>query len=866
MGQVKAVICRLYGSRRLLLTARRCRTTNIKAGSADVVVCGGGITGASIAYHLAKRGKKVFVFERDSVGCGGATGISAGLVTAPMHWQDPSKQYMAKLSSDLYADLASTSDFRYERCGRLYLANSEASEISLRRMYSRSVHYNEGAELFDDASEMLYRWPVLQTEDIQLALFSPNDAALDSIGLCQALMNRAKEMGVEVFEQCSVQEVLLGDDNQVYAVKTDRGLVETESFVDAAGIWCGNIPIKSLQWHKVRIASYPATFTYMSSNRLPSFSVEDKTPIFTHVDDKIFIYANEIRTLSGGFSEEQCKPLSLPHEELGDWAVPDADWDKFYPTLKKLLNRCVSMETVECGDLICGAESFTPDKNPVVGETAQVRGYYVASGLSGQGLAMAGGLGDIIADQICGLMPKVDVSTMDVTRFLDLHANPQYLIERVPEVAGMLFTNSYEYHQFHTARNLRTSPIFHQMKAAGAVFGEVMGYERPLWFAGQSEQERDILYRGQYKLIGKPEWFDRVAKEYEACRERVGLIDMSSFSKFEITGPDTVRLLQRLCSADVDRPAGTTIYSGMQNIEGGYVTDCTLSRLGPQHYFVIAPTVQQLRFQRWIAKWIKEWNCNVHSQDVTGLYTALDVVGPASRYLMQDLTGKSMSSSEFPPFSVKELNIGIATGIRAISVTHCGELGWVIYIPNEVSQNVYERIVEAGHEYSLTHAGYYALRQLRIEKFYVYWGQDINATVTPIECGRSFRVDFSKDFIGKAALMKQMECGVNKRFVQVLIDGHEMEADPWPQGGEVIFRNGAPAGRTTSAAYGFTLGCQVCIGYIENKQFGVSSDYISKGTYEIEIAGKRFPVRVNQHSPTLPMISSEHPMHYRPTQ
>lgn len=245
---------------------------------------------------------------------------------------------------------------------------------------------------------------------------------------------------------------------------------------------------------------------------------------------------------------------------------------------------------------------------------------------------------------------------------------------------------------------------------------------------------------------------------------------------------------------------------------------------------------------------------------------ALDLIGPSSRYLMGDITGLSMSSNDFPTFRCQEINIGMATGIRAISVTHCGELGWVIYIPNEVAQNVYEKILEAGKEYSLQHAGYYTLRQLRIEKFYVYWGQDINATVTPVECGRLFRVDFKKEFVGKKALEDQVERGVSKRFVQLLVDGHDKETDPWPQGGETILKDGRPVGLTTSAAYGFTLGCQVCIGYVENKEFGVSPEFVSSGHFEIDIAGKRFTCRVNVHSPSLPMISSEHPLHYRPTQ
>lgn len=139
------------------------------------------------------------------------------------------------------------------------------------------------------------------------------------------------------------------------------------------------------------------------------------------------------------------------------------------------------------------------------------------------------------------------------------------------------------------------------------------------------------------------------------------------------------------------------------------------------------------------------------------------------------------------------------------------------FIKIQVAQNVYEKILDAGKEYSLQHAGYYTLRQLRIEKFYVYWGQDINATVTPVECGRLFRVDFKKDFIGKKALEEQVERGVSKRFVQLLVDGHDKETDPWPQGGETILKDGRAVGLTTSAAYGFTLGCQVNISEILKK-------------------------------------------------
>ncbi|KIH59455.1 hypothetical protein ANCDUO_10315 [Ancylostoma duodenale] len=670
-----------------------------------------------------------------SIGCGGATGVSGGLVTAPIFFQHPTKRHLARRSLDLYTELAHLGRFR--------------------------VIDNDDVELIDCPSEMLARWPFLQTEDILLALYSPEDVALDPVALCQELAKQAQLAGAHIYENCAVEEVLLGDERQIYAVNTGGGLVETPRFVDASGIfahttipvyfqWTGTVMAKSLPFRHIQTAAYPCTYTYIHSTKLPTGSVSDTTPIFNDLDGNVMMRATGFKTLCAGFPEDGIRPLARQNASQG------------------------------------------------------ARGYYVLNGLNGQGLSLAGGLGELLANWICDGIPEIDVAHLDVGRFLELHANSQYLMERVPEIAAMTYSNMYNSHQFHSARNLRMSPIYHQLRDAGAMFGEIMGYERPLWFEQNPKPERNALFRGQDALVGRPIWFDSVAAEYEACRERVGLVDMSSFTKFDIMGPDVVRFLQYLCSANIDRPIGTTVYTGMQHERGGYVTDCTLSRLSETSYFMVAPTIQQERCMTWMKYWAKKMNATVHIQDVTGMYTALDVVGPSSRYLMADVTEMSMSTTDFPTFRCQEINIGMATGIRAISVTHCGELGWVIYIPNEVAQNVYERIVEAGREYSLLHAGYYTLRQLRIEKFYVYWGQDIDATVTPVECGRSFRVDFkpdeyealrhafrvdfTKDFIGKPALVRQLERGVSKRFVQLLVDNHDKDTDPWPQGGETLFR------------------------------------------------------------------------------
>ncbi|KAI6207567.1 hypothetical protein M3Y96_00022700 [Aphelenchoides besseyi] len=841
--------------------------------SAQVLVCGGGLMGLSVAHSLAKRGAAVLLFERDCIGAFSETQpANTGLVTAPSFWPDAMAQRMAKRSLRIYEDLAKVAGFKFTRCGRVYLANSDEALYHIRRIHSRACVHSDDNELIDCPSEMLARWPLIATEDVKLALHSVEDVALDHVGLCTALAESAREMGAKIYENCEVRKVMIGESQGVFAVDTEEGLVDTRIFVNCAGALANMIPISPLSDRHI-IPAYPCSYSLLVTEGLHHSGLTDRTPAFVDVDHSTFIYANDIRTIGGGFSESVVRALRLPSGTQPQWTVPQPDWDKFYPILKSLIERVPSMGQLSTGDLVSEVEMYTPDMYPVIGESERVHGYYVANGLNGQGLAMAGGLGDVLAQWIlegASSLQKHDVSKFDITRYSRQHTNPQYLYERAPEIASYAFKPlHYSQHQCHTARNLRMSSIYHHLREAGAMFGEIMGYERPLWYEPEAGKDpnRNAIYSGQSSVFGPPSWHSNVAREYEACRERVGLIDMTSFSKFDVVGPDSVAFLQRICSAGIDRPIGSTIYTGMQNEFGGYVTDCTLSRLSEREFFIVAPSVQQVRCYAWLQKWIKEWNMNVFVQDVTANYTALDLVGPASRMLMSDITGKSMNSSEFPSFSFREIHVGMGAGIRSVSVSHCGELGYILYVPNEIAHYVYEKIIEAGQEYSLVHAGYYALRHLRIEKFFVFWGQDINATVTPVEAGRLFRVDFSKDFIGKAALLEQADQPPSKRYVQLLVDNFNLESDPWPQGDEPIYKDGRVVGWTTSAAYGFTLGSQVCLGYLRNREGdGVDQEFLNSGVFSVDIAGKRFPVRVNLHSPTLPMISSEHPNHYRPTQ
>lgn len=399
-----------------------------------------------------------------------------------------------------------------------------------------------------------------------------------------------------------------------------------------------------------------------------------------------------------------------------------------------------------------GAEAFSPDCKWILGECPEIQNYLVAAGMKTVGISAAGGVGRAIADHITQGGSPIDLYELDISRFLALHNNRKFLRERATEVPGMHYALPFPFHEFRTGRQLRMSPIFPVFREHGAVFGETMGYERPNYFDKAAATEPSMGKERAFQFcssvnhtFGKPDWFDIVANEYAACRERIGLADYSSFTKIDLwsSGREVVDFLQYMCSNDMDVPVGSIVHTGMQNPHGGYENDCSMARLAENHYMMIAPTIQQTRCKTWIERHLHlAGGRAVQLSDVTSMYTAICVLGPFSRRLLAELTDADVSQQAFPFFTFKEIDVGQANGVRAMNLTHTGELGYVLYVPNEFALHVYNVLWEAGRRYGMQHAGHYATRTLRIEKFYAYWGQDLDTGTTPLECGRSWRVKF----------------------------------------------------------------------------------------------------------------------------
>uniref|UniRef100_A0A672FV84 Pyruvate dehydrogenase phosphatase regulatory subunit, mitochondrial n=2 Tax=Salarias fasciatus TaxID=181472 RepID=A0A672FV84_SALFA len=832
-----------------LWTSTQCLATNGDSqllplpSQARVVICGGGVVGTSVAYHLAKLGwQDIVLLEQGRLGAG-TTRLCAGIVSVAKPISIECR--MANYSSSLYQQLEEETGVKtgYVKTGSLCLAQNQDRFISLKRLASRLKVMGISCNIIKP-KEVAKLHPLVNIHDLVGALHLPADAVVSPPDVNHALAVAAAGQGVQILERTTVQQVLV-EKGQVMSVQTDRGSIECEYFVNCAGQWAYELGQASEM--KVSVPLHGCEHFYLLTKPLPE-ALPPNTPVVMDMDGRIYARQWQGGLLSGGF-EKNPKPIFTEGRNQLEIQNMQEDWDHFEPILSALLRRMPNLESAEILQLVNCPESFTPDMRCLMGEIPGVSGYYVLAGMNSSGLAFAGGAGKYLAEWMTYGYPTANVWPLDIKRFGNLQSSRTFLRHRVMEVMPLLYELKVPRWDFQTGRQLRTSPLYDRLDTQGARWMEKHGFERPKYFVPPG---KDLLSLDQSKTFYKPDWFDIVGAEVKCCKEAVCVIDMSSFTKFELTstGDQALELLQHLCANDLDVPVGHIVHTGMLNQKGGYENDCSVVRISKNSFFIISPTDQQVHCWSWIKKHMPN-DPHLHLEDVSWKYTALNLIGPRAMDVLAELSYVSMTPEHFPSMFCKEMSVGYANGIRVMSMTHTGEPGFMLYIPIEYALHVYNEVMSVGQKYGIRNAGYYALRSLRIEKFFAFWGQDLDAFTTPLECGREFRVKFDKDtdFIGREALLQQRHDGVFRRFVMLVLDDHDTELDLWPWWGEPIYCNGLLSGTTTSSAYSYTLERHVCLGFVspppgpEGLPTPITPDFINRGDYEVDIAGQRYPAK-----------------------
>lgn len=792
---------------------------------ARVVIIGGGVSGCSIAYHLAQAGwADILLLERKQLTCG-TTWHAAGLIGQLRGSQNMTR--LAKYSADLYVRLEAETGIAtgMRQTGSISVALTEARKEELYRSAALARAFNvDVAEI--SPAEVKAMYPHLNVGDVVGAVHLPLDGQCDPANIAMALAKGARMRGAQIVEGVKVTRVL-DDGKRVTGVQVDTGeVIACEHVVNCGGMWARDLAAQS----GVTLPLHAAEHFYLVTEPIEGLG---RLPVL-RVPDECAYYKEDAGKMMLGAFEPVAKPWGMngiPEDFCFD-SLPE-DFDHFEPILAQAMNRMPLFQTAGVHTFFNGPESFTPDDRYYLGPAPELGNYWVAAGYNSVGIVSSGGAGMALARWMTDGAPPFDLWEVDIRRAQPFQKNRRYLKERVTETLGLLYADHFPARQVETARGIRRSPLHRHLADRGAVFGEVAGWERANWFAAPG-QERE--YRHSW---GRQNWFDNQKAEHLAVRGGVGLFDMTSFGKIRVEGPGACAFLNRVCSAEVDVAAGRIVYTMLLNDRGGIEADLTVTRLSETAFLLVVPGATLQRNLAWLRGHLGADFAVI--TDVSAAESVLCVMGPKARALMQRVSPQDFGNDAHPFGTAREIEIGLGLG-RAHRVTYVGELGWEIYVPTDQAAHVFEVLEEAGADLGLTLCGLHALDSCRIEKAYRHWGHDITDEDHVLEAGLGFTVKTAKPaFIGRDAVLRRREAGITRQLVQFL--AQEPDAMIWHN--EPILRDGRIVGTVTSGAYGHHLGGSVALGY-------VPVDGGLEGRFEIDVAGRLVPVRaslVPMHDP-----------------
>ncbi|MDM8167917.1 FAD-dependent oxidoreductase [Roseovarius sp.] len=789
--------------------------------TAKAVIIGGGIIGCSTAYHLARLGwTDTILLERNKL-TSGTTFHAAGLVG-----QLRSNANITQLlgySVDLYNRIEQETGLGtgWKMNGGLRLACTEERWTEVKRQATTAHSFGLEMNLLTpkEAQEL---WPLMDVSDVIGAAFLPTDGQANPSDITQALAKGARMAGAKLFEDTAVTDIEI-EDGVIRAVITDAGRIECEKVICCAGQWTRafarrfgvNVPLVSME-HQYMVTE---PFDGVPAN-LPTL----RDP------DRLTYYKEEVGGLVMGGYEPNPIPWAVDGIPEGfHYSLLDSNYEHFEQLMELSLGRVPALESAGIKTLTNGPESFTPDGNFIIGEAPEQRNFFVGAGFNAFGIAAGGGAGMALAEWVHKGEPPFDLWSADIRRFGRPHFDTDWVRTRTVEAYGKHYTMSWPHEEHDSGRPCRKSPLYDILKAHGACFGEKLGWERPNWFAdtARGETPEDIY------SFGRQNWFDAVGREHAAARNAAVLIDQTSFAKFLLKGPDALDALTWICANDIDKPVGALTYTQMLNDHGGIECDLTVGRIAHDEFYIVTGTGYATHDFDWISRNIPAgMNCQL--VDITSANAVLSLMGPNARKILGTVTRDDVSNAAFPFGTLR--TIGIAgCPVRALRVTYVGELGWELHLPVEYAQTVYQAIMQAGEPLGLVNAGYRAIESLRLEKGYRAWGADIGPDHTPVESGLGWAVKLRKnvDFKGRDAVKAQKEAGVKKRLVCFTTD-----PDVVLLGRETIYRNGERVGWLSSGGFGYTVGKSIGFGYVRCAD-GVDADYVTAGTYELEVATER---------------------------
>ncbi len=766
---------------------------------AEIVIIGGGAIGASIAYHLTRLGKRdVMVLEKNGI-THGSTWHAAGLVGQLRSRRNLTRlmQHSVELYDRLAAETGQAVD--WHPVGSLRLASSESrwQEIKRTATTARSFGFELHLVTPQEARE---RFPLITLDGVVGAAWIPSDGHIDPSSLTQALVKGARSGGARFHEGVRVTGIAIKN-RRATAVITDHGTVQAEVVVNAAGIWAREIG----ELAGVAIPAGAVEHQYVVTDRITG--VTANLPTLRDPDHNFYLKPEVGGFALGGWEADTVT--------FGEGGIPPAfgrellasNFDRFEQIAVSAAERIPALGKVGIKTLINGPIPVSADGEPVMGLAPELDNFYVACGFTA-GIAAAGGAGRTMAAWIAEGDPGMDLWAFDIRRFGPIHSRRRFLAARCVESYGAYYRLHPPGGEAQSARGTRRSPLYDLLRSRGAVYGTKFGWERPNWFAPAGVEPVE------HPTFDRPDSFAAVAEEHRAVRERVALLDFSSFAKFELTGPGASSLLQRLAANDIDRPPGTVVYTQLCNPRGGIECDLTVSRLAHDRFYLVTGSGFGVHDGGWLRANLPA-DSSVQLREVTSERACINLCGPLARELLARVCDSDISNAAFPFMQARELVVGYGP-VLALRVSYLGELGWELHLPVDYAGHVYETLRAAGADLGVADVGYRAVEGLRLEKRYLYWSADITPDYTPYHAGLGFCVALDKgEFIGRDALQRVRARGPDQRLKCFTIDGYVPVF-----GGEAILHNGRIVGVASSAGYGHTVGKSIVLGYVPSAETG----------------------------------------------
>ena len=785
---------------------------------AKTVIIGGGVGGTSVAYHLAELGEKdVILLDRSEL-TSGSTFHSAGLVGQLR--ADPTLTLMNMHSVDLYRKLQeSETPPSWRECGSIKLASTPERMQEIRRQIGWAKTF--GLDLHEiSPQEAQNLFPLIDLEGVVGACYMASDGQVDPSQLAMALASGARKNGVQIFTHTRVLEIKTTN-GHVSSVVTDKGVIECEIVVNCGGMYAPEIG----RMVNVRIPIVPMSHQYLiTDNFLPADA--PFLPSLRDPDNLIYFRQEVSGLLMGGY-ERNSKAWTADYNNIDDipadfnsMLLPD-DWDRFYDIAEASQKRVPKMAEVGIKNFINGPEGFTPDNEFCLGETS-VGGLYVAAGFCAHGIAGAGGIGKVVAEWIVAGEPTMDLWHMDIKRFGASYESPDFTLQRITENYEEYYDIHYPGEERKSARPKFTSPVYNWHVANGAIFGEKASWERVNYYSTNIGNE-SLRPKG---WLGK-HWSSAVQIEHHATRTAAGLFDESSFAKARITGVCAPEFLNFVCSNNVVKGVGKTVYTQALNSRAGIESDYTVTQTGENEFMIVTGTAFATHDFGWLEKLRREFNFDgVEITNITHELTCFGIMGPNSRAILQSLTEADLNHMAFPFMSSQEISIA-GIRVRATRITYVGELGWEIYSPVADGLALWEMIIAAGKDLGLVPCGYRAIESLRLEKGYRAWAGEINTETNPYEAGLGFAVSLKKEeFHGKTAAVFAKE---NQSRKLVAITFHDITSVPF--GSEPIRIGEKIVGRIKSGGQGYTINKAIAYAYLP-------SELTAPGTaVEVELFG-----------------------------